>query len=464
MKRPAPIEIQSNGGLPIRCFTNETLLPDQAAQKQLRLIATLPGLRHHITVLPDVHYKHRNPSPTGSVVVSPDRLFPRVIDGGVNCGIRVMSFPMPVHELTPERLDDIYGRLMEKIPVKRRETPLITSEQCEAVLLHGLAKLVEYLGIPAQELDRVENRGRMLAHLDADTIRDTLGAEYLHHAIRKGLKTLCSLGAGNHFLELQEIVEVLAPDVAARLGLEKGHAVFMLHTDSRRLGKKILHPIIDEAREKFRNGAPEELWSVPAESEMGHRLLCALAAASHSGYANRAAITHMIRAATREVLGETAPPVLLLFDCGHETIQREKYHGETVWVHRHGASPALPPERFGDDPVLGKVGQPIPIPGSMGSHSYLAVGRAGAHASFYSVAHGAGRVMEKDEAKTVYQEGAVEGEIQRQGVRLYRYHVDNIAGQAPASFKNSHEVVNIMAAMDLIQPVVKLRPVAVLKG
>mgnify|MGYP005725614987 CR=1 FL=1 len=461
---PTPINIQSNSGLPIKCFTGESLLPDEPAREQLEALAAIPGLQHHVAVLPDVHYKGRNPSPTGSVVVSKDVLLPRAIDGGINCGIRTMSFPYPAKDCTPQFLDDLYGGLIEKIPVKRRSEPLLSENQLEEMLLNGLEKLIESLGIPREELSRVENRGRMLPHLAPETLRETLSTEAIRHAIKKGGNTLGTIGAGNHFLELQEIVEVFDNDAAEKLGLKKGNCVFMLHTDSRRLGKKILHPLIDEAREKYQNGTASELWQMPIDSEMAQRYLRGLAAASHTGYANRSTINHFLRQTIREVLGDSAPDPSLIYDCGHETVQRERYNGGEVWVHRHGVSRALPPELLSGDPVLEQTGQPVPIPGSMGTHSYLAVARSGAVESFYSVAHGAGRVMEKDEAKEVYKEGDVESDLRESGVRLYRYNVDNIGGQAPASFKSPHQVVDVMAQLNLIQPVVKLKPIAVLKG
>ena len=462
--KPEPIEIKTENGLPIKCFTGESLLPDEPATKQLEELATISGLTHHVAVLPDVHYKGRNPSPTGSVVVSEDVLLPRAIDGGINCGIRTMSFPYPAKDCTPEFLDKLYGGLMEKIPVKRREEALLNPEQLEDLLLNGLEKLVDFLGIPEEELDRVENCGRMLGHLSPETIKKVVTPERLALAIRKGGKTLGTIGAGNHFLELQEIVEVMDEEAAEALGLKLGNCVFMLHTDSRRLGKKILHPYIEEAREKFQNGDPSELWQMPLDSEMGQKYLCAVAAASHSGYANRSTINHILRKTLKEVLGDDAPDPSLIYDCGHETVQREEFNGSEVWIHRHGASRAWTADQFADDPVLGKIGQPVPIPGSMGTHSYVAVARPGAEGSFYSVAHGAGRVMEKDEAKEVYEESKIEDDLRESGVRLYRYNVDNIGGQAPASFKSPSGVMNAMADLEMIQPVVKLKPIAVLKG
>ena len=460
-----PIEIQKDGALPIRCFTSEKLLPDEAARKQLNTMASIDGLKQHISVLPDVHYKDRNPSPTGTVIASNNVLFPRAIDGGINCGIRMMATQLPASDFSIELLDKLFGRLIENIPVKDHATPLLSQEECENVLTHGVSKLIEPLGLPDDELTRVENGGRMLPHLSPDEIREGLTAKALSKVVRKCNKTLGTIGAGNHFLELQEIVEVIDQQSAEHLGLKKGNIVFMLHTDCRRLGKKILQPIIDEAREVYQNGdGVGELWQVPSDSEIGKRYLCGAAAASHAGFANRAAVTHILRKTLREVFDDPSFELSLLYDCGHETVQLEEQNGDKVWVHRHGASHALPASAFAQDSVLGKIGQPIPLPGSMGTYSYIAVACSGVFKTMDSVAHGAGRVMEKDEAKVAYDPKQVESDLKKQGIRLYRYGVDNIAGQTPASFKDPQQVVEVLTTFDLIRPVVKLRPVAVLKG
>jgi tRNA-splicing ligase RtcB len=457
--------VPQGGGLPIRCFTEGELLPDEGARSQLEELARVPGLDRYVAVLPDVHRKARNPSPTGTVVVSRDVLVPRAVDEGVNCGMRMISTGVPAREFTPERLDELFGRLRRTMPVKYHAEPVVDPETLASVLTHGLEKLIDPLDLPSDELTRTENGGRVLRHLEPEAIRERLTPERLAKAIRKGGGTLGTIGAGNHFLELQEIAEVLDPDAADRLGLEAGGAVFMLHTDARRLGKKLLEPVFEEAQRAARaQGHPGELWTVPADSELGERCLAALAATCHAGFANRAAVTQLVRRSLRAVLGDPSLALPLVYDCGHETILRERHDGEWLWVHRHGASRAVPPARLDHDPLLDALGQPLPLPGAMGTDSYLAVARPGTAGTFHSVAHGAGRVLDKGEAAATYAEEQVEDEMRSRGVRLYRYGADAIGGQAPASFKNVHRVIEVMAALDMIRPVLRLRPIAVLKG
>jgi tRNA-splicing ligase RtcB len=449
------------GACPVRCFCDEDLLPDEAARERLGVLAAIPGLAEYISVLPDVHYKPSNPTPTGTVVVTKDVLIPRAIDTGTNCGMRAICSGVPAREFTPRILDELFGHSLRQIPLKSHDEPLFGATACEEMLVHGLDRLRDALELTSQDIARTENRGRFLSHLDPEEIRGVLPRS----AVRKGVGGVGTVGAGNHFLELQRVAEVLDRRAADALGVRLGDAVFMLHSDSRRLGKKILKPLRDEAERDGRLDGPQgELWTVPAESEYGRRYLAALAAASHAGFANRAAVTYLLRRAVRDALGDRSLDLPLIFDCGHETIQREEHNGQAYWVHRHGTSHTVPAEHWPHDPVLSAIGQPVPLPGCMGSDSYLAVAGAGVAQTFHSVAHGAGRVIEKIDAAETFDEARIEAEMQSLGIRLYRYGVDNIAGQAPASFKNVNRVVAAMASWDLITPVARLRPMAVLKG
>jgi tRNA-splicing ligase RtcB len=459
-----PVELAKGAAaVPVRCFTGARHMPDEASCRQLSELSAISGLDNYVAVLPDVHYKHRNPSPTGTVAVSSSLLLPRAVDPGINCGMRMVATSVPAREFTTERLDRLFTRLIADIPIEARETPLLDSEQCGRMLAEGLPAVADVLELAPGELNRIENGGHMTPRVDPDEIR----ALVQPGAIRKGNGWLGTLGAGNHFLELQEIVEVLDELVAYRLGLKAGDVVFMMHTDSRRMGKRALKPTFEEALLAAANGhvpEPDSLWTIPADSAIGRKYIAALAAATHSGFFNRSALTMTLRHAVRDVLGDASLALPLIYDCGHESIQQEEHGGKKLWVHRHGASHALPASALAHDPVLADVGQPVPIPGNMGSASYIAVTRPGVSATFHSVAHGAGRVMEKVHAAEQFDPEQVERDLGSVGVRLYRYGTDNIAGQAPASFKNVRGVVEAMEAFDLIRPVVRVRPLAVLKG
>ncbi|MCL4705890.1 RtcB family protein [bacterium] len=458
-----PLEQTSkNGGLPIKFFLTPELMPDAATVAQLEDLANATGLAHHVAVLPDVHRKSRNLSPTGTVVAAKNRIVPRAVDTGINCGMRMVRSDIDVRALTVPILDELFDELRRTIPVLEHEQNALNEEEVAEILVQGGKWSQKRYGLSDEELNCIENRATMPTDTtDAATIMASMPEK----AIKKGLRTFCTIGDGNHFLELQEIIEVLDHDTAKLLGLSQGKAVFMLHTGSRTLGSRMMKLYLAELEEKFRpaqNGAP--IWSIPADSEEGVKYACAVSAASNFGFANRIALTEKLRAAMRKTLSDDALQMPLLYDCAHVSIKFEQWNGEKLWVHRHGASSALPPSRFAGHPVFSQTGQPVPIPGSMGHHSFIGVADEKAIDTFCSVNHGAGRVMDKPDALARFTEQEVHSEMESKNIRLYRYGSDNIAEQAPSSFKDISQVIHAMSALSLARPVVRVRPVAVLKG
>jgi tRNA-splicing ligase RtcB len=449
----------------MRFFLTPDMMPDGETLAQLEQLARVPGLQNHIAVLPDIHRKSRNPSPTGTVVAAKNALVPRAIDTGINCGMRMIRTDIDARALTPPVLDDLFGKLKSAIPVLEHEPEIFSPQQVAEILVTGGRWSQKEFGLSDLELDCIENRGTMPAETnDAEAIL----ASMPERAIKKAGRCLGTLGDGNHFLELQEIAEVLNRDLAHRLGLSKGRAFFMLHTGSRSVGSAMMKAYLKEMEEKLHSSWPTAtggpICSIPADSAEGERFIRALAAASNFGYANRIVITEKLRTAVRQVLHDETLEMPLLYDCGHVSISAEMWRGERLWIHRHGASRALPPSLLQEHPVFSQTGQPLPIPGSMGHDSYVGVAGEKAVETFYSVNHGAGRVLDKSEALSRFTEAQIEREMLNKNIRLYRYGSDKIAEQAPASFKNIAQVIEAMSAMLLATPVVRLRPLAVLKG
>ena len=296
---------------------------------------------------------------------------------------------------------------------------------------------------------------------DADAIVASLPAK----ALRKGRRGYGTIGAGNHFLELQEVAEVLDQDLARQLGLRLGDTVFMLHTGSRGVGSKTMKDHVERLEARWRDpGSPSPLWTLPADSEDGRRFARAVSAASNFGFANRIAITERLRSAARRTLHDPSLRLPLLVDCAHVSIKPERWNGEALWVHRNGGSRALPPSALEGHPRFASTGQPIPIPGSMGDASYIGVAAEGAVDTYHSVNHGAGRVLDKPEAAARYSTADIQREMYEKGIRLYRYGGADIAEQAPGSFKDISQVVQAMRAHALATLVVRLKPLATLKG
>ena len=450
-----------NGVLPIRLFLTADMLPDEKTKAQLVNLATSEGLQHYVAVLPDIHHKSRNLSPTGSVVVSKEHILPRAVDNGINCGMRMMRTEIQVSDLTPASIESFFHELKRRIPVKRHEEKIVSDEELALILADSGKWAQEKYGLSDSEINCIEEKGRMPTSRTPGELLDSIPEK----ALKKGGRTLGTLGAGNHFLELQEVAELIDEKAAQLLGLSKGQAFFMLHTGSRGLGKKVMTTYLEHFEKKFAPVKPAgRVWAIPAASEEGRRYAGALSAASNFGFANRIAITEELRAALRSVLDDESVHLPLLYDCAHVSIKRETWRGETLWVHRHGASRALPPSYDDSHPIYSRTGQPVPVPGSMGHDSYICVAADGAAEAFCSVNHGAGRVLDKPEAMEQFSQLQIEREMRDKKIRLFRYGTDNIAEQAPRAFKNISRVIDSMTALGLARPVARLRPVAVLKG
>ncbi|MEK7729027.1 MAG: RtcB family protein [candidate division KSB1 bacterium] len=452
----------ANIGVPIKFFLTPELMPDHATVTQLQTLAQARGLVHHVAVLPDVHRKSRNMSPTGTVVAAREMILPCAVDTGICCGMRMVKTEINARDLTAPMLDALFAELQRTIPVLEHEHEPISKEDAAEILVQGGTWSQKHFGLEEEEMSAHEERATMPTDSDDSA---TILAALPDKTIKKARRSFGTLGDGNHFLELQEVVEVLEPELAQRLGLRLGQAMFMLHTGSRSVGSKMMKGFLEEHEERFlaeNNGAA--IWSMPSASSIAKSYARAVAAASNFGFANRIAITAQVRAAVRKVLREASLRLPLLYDCAHVSIKLEEWRGEKLWIHRHGASRALPPSLCGEHPVFAHTGQPVPIPGSMGHASFIGVADEGASESFCSVNHGAGRVLDKPEAEAQFTAAEVEAEMRAKNIRLYRYGSDNIAEQAPSSFKDISQVIRAMQALRLAKPVVRLRPVAVLKG
>ena len=451
-----------NNGVPVKYFLTPDLMPDEQTVAQLQGLAQARGLVHHVAVLPDVHRKSRNLSPTGTVVAAKDMIIPRAVDTGICCGMRMVKTEINARELTAPILDELFAELQRTIPVMEHEQEPISKDDVVEILTHGGAWSQKRFGLNEEEMNALEERGTMPTDTND---RETILATLPDKTIKKARRGFGTLGDGNHFLELQEIVEVLEPEIARLLGLHMGQAMFMLHTGSRSVGSKMMKGFLEEHEARLlaeNNGVA--IWSMSSASALGQSYARAVAAASNFGFANRIAITEQVRGAMRKVLHDDALRLPLLYDCAHVSIKREEWRGEKFWLHRHGASRALPPSLCGEHPVFARTGQPVPVPGSMGHASFIGVADEGALESFCSVNHGAGRVLDKPEAEAQFTAEQVEAEMRAKSIRLYRYGSDNIAEQAPSSFKDVSQVMRAMQALRLARPVVRLRPVAVLKG
>jgi len=250
--------ISINRGVPIKFFLTPELMPDAETRVQLENLARISGLQHHVAVLPDIHRKSRNLSPTGTVIATKNVLAPRAIDTGICCGMRMIRTDIDVRDLTPHRvarrlrqsavLDELFSELMATIPVLEHEQDVISKTEVAEILVSGGEWSRKKFGLSDEELNCIENRATMPTDTDD---AEAILASVPEKILKKARRCFGTLGDGNHFLELQEIVEVIDHDIARLLGLAEGQAMFMLHTGSRSVGSKTMKAYLEELQENF---------------------------------------------------------------------------------------------------------------------------------------------------------------------------------------------------------------------
>lgn len=479
--RSAPRVLHA-GGRDITLYVDDRIAPDARALDQLATLSRVPHVAEPLVAMPDIHSKGRNPAPTGIVVAVEGGVIPLALDAGLNCGMRVHVLDAGAGELSDARLRELFAQLAGAVPTGWWPEPVLTDPELEGVLRRGAAWTIERHDGLGGPLERIENLG---------AIADPAPREVVTGRVRRrALRGLGVLGGGNHFLELHVIDAVLHPHAAA-LGLAEGGLLAILHSGSGVVGKNLglyfgerdeLHgrrkrqtrleklayhlAAPGPRRARLRHFDKAFSW-FDAESLEGRRYLRAVAVAANFGYANRAAIGAALEQTIARVLGPSvhAP---LLYDVSHVLVQREEHGGRELFVHRHGASRAFPPSRMRDsaaDPLFAETGQPFPVPGSMGDHSYVCVGSEGAQATFFSANHGAGRTLDKPQARDAFTAEAVRNELSSRGIALYQHGADrSLAEQAPGAFKDVAAVVDVMERLGVAVPVVRTTPLATMKG
>ncbi len=312
-----------------------------------------------------------------------------------------------------------------------------------------------------EDLETTEESGRM-KNADPKMVSEK--------ALARGKPQLGTLGAGNHFLEIQKVDEIYDEEAAEIFGLEKGKVSVMIHCGSRGLGHQIATDYIEQMEKKygFSHLPDRELVNAPLNSELGQRYFRAMCAGMNYAFANRQMIVHWVRASFRKVMG-TDEGMKQVYDVCHNIakIEKHKINGElkTVCVHRKGATRAFGPGHEEVTERYRKIGQPVLIPGSMGTASYVLVGTKNAEEiSFSSSAHGAGRELSRTAAIRQFRGETVAKELLSQGIEVKAASWKGIAEEAVPSYKDIDEVIKATVNSGIGKAVAKLKPLGVVKG
>ena len=447
-------------------FASRALLPDVAGDRSLEQVAnvaTLPGIVVASYAMPDVHWGYG--FPIGGVAATD------VADGGVvspggvgfdiSCGVRVLLTPLDRAELAP-RLADLMDELARVVPKGMGPGAVweVGDDELELILRRGVGYAVDRgFGTP-HDLERCEDRG-VLAGADPHAVSD--------RALARGSHQVGSLGSGNHFLEVQVVDDVLDADVARAFGLHAGQVCVMIHSGSRGLGHQICTDHVrhmEPAMARHRIVVPDrQLACAPVRSVEGAAYLGAMAAAANFGRVNRQLLTVAVRRAFARILGTDHLEVL--YDVSHNLAKLERHvvdgRERELCVHRKGATRALPPGHPDLPADLAGVGQPVLVPGSMGTASYVLVGTPAGEA-FHSTCHGAGRTMSRTAARRRTSGAALSRELAGAGIEVRAGSSRGLAEEAPFSYKDIDVVVDTVERAGLARRVARLVPVGVVKG
>ena len=380
-----------------------------------------------------------------------------------NCGVRLLKSEYTEKEIRPY-LDKLATEIQNQVPsgLGRGRKIKLSIEQIDKILEGGVPYLVEQGYGENEDIENCEEKGKMI-EADASCISE--------RAKNRGRDQVGTLGSGNHFCQLDKVEEIFDEEVAKTFGLFKNQVVVFIHTGSRGLGHQNCTDylkIVMNALPKYGIELPDrELACLPFNSPEGQRFFKAMCAACNYAWSNRHMITHYTREAWKKILGEKAN-LKLLYDVAHNIakIEEHEVNGERMKliVHRKGATRAFPaghpeiPEKYKS------TGQPVLVPGSMGTSSYVLVGTEKSKEAWYTVCHGAGRAMSRHEAMRRVSGQEVVNSLESKGIIVKCRSLRGIAEEAPIAYKDVEQVVDVVHRAGLSKKVARLKPLAVIKG
>jgi tRNA-splicing ligase RtcB len=436
-------------------------LLEERALDQLVNTATLPGVLEPALAMPDIHQGYGFPIGGVVAVRAEDGVIsPGGVGYDINCGVRLLA-----SGATYAGIKDQIGRLATQM---QRDVPTgvgrggrlkLDEAEMDAVLSTGLRWAVDSGCANSTDLECVEEHGCLDA-ARADAVPD--------RAKKRGVDQLGTLGAGNHFLEIQRVEQIFDPERANAWGLFEGQVTILIHTGSRGLGHQTCTEYVremDAAMAEYGITLPDrELACAPFLSPQGQAYFHAMAAAANFAWCNRQMITHAVRHAWQRILGPDEG-LAVVYDVSHNIAKLEQHHGVLCVVHRKGATRAFGPGHEQLPERYRSTGQPVIIPGSMGTASYVLSGTEGSmRETFGSTCHGAGRQLSRRKARDLVDYQQLRRTMHDAGIEVRAGSAKGLVEEAPEAYKAVDQVVDVVAATHIADKVARLRPVAIIKG
>lgn len=442
----------------------EHILGDLSIEQAMN-VACLPGIVGKSLAMPDIHQGYG--FPIGGVAATDAQrgvISPGGVGFDINCGVRLLASTLDRDDVTPH-LRELVNQIFRDVPSGTgSEGPIPCSfEELNQVLERGAAWIVERGYGEAGDLEFCEESGAM-AGADARKVSD--------RAKQRGRTQIGTLGSGNHFLEVQFVERILEPEIAEIFGLHLNQVVVLVHCGSRGLGHQVCTDFLkrmNEAMARYEISLPDrQLACVPLHSPEAKDYFAAMAASANYAWANRQAIAHFTREAFCKIFGEHAR-LRVVYDVAHNMAKRERHRvgvsEREVVVHRKGATRSFPAGSAELPAAYENAGQPVLIPGSMGTASYVLVGTDRAmEETFGTVCHGAGRAMSRTAAKRGRDVRVEIKKLEDQGIILRSETRDGILEEIPEAYKDIDEVVDVVHNAGLARKVARLRPMGVVKG
>jgi tRNA-splicing ligase RtcB (3'-phosphate/5'-hydroxy nucleic acid ligase) len=459
---------RSDMRVPARIFMNQSMIEQtmqDSSLTQIVNVATLPGILKYALAMPDIHQGYGFPI-GGVAAVDIDNngvISPGGIGYDINCGVRLLKIDMTAKDIKPY-LEKIATALFQAVPsgVGRSGPLKCTKAELDDVLTNGAHAMVNKGYGSESDLEHCEENGRMQAD----------PASVSAKAKDRGYDQLGTLGSGNHFLEIQQVSEIFQPEIAHAFGLKEGMVTIMVHCGSRGLGHQTCTDHVRAMLPKLEQWGivlpDQELACAPFYSQEGQHYYQAMAASANFAWANRHTIGHHIRQTIKTIVSPDIK-VETIYDVSHNIGKKEehKINGKllTALVHRKGATRAFPAGHPEIPFAYRAVGQPVLIPGTMGTSSYVLVGTPESmQASFGSCCHGAGRSMSRTKAKKTITIKTLEQQLKARGIIIRCDSTTGLLEEAPIAYKDIDCVIDVVQQARLAHKVARLTPIAVIKG
>lgn len=442
----------------------EEIRGDQSLAQAMN-VATLPGIVGPSLAMPDIHQGYGFPiGGVAALDMENGVVSPGGVGFDINCGVRLVRTNLNEPEVR-ERLKPLIDQLFRDVPcgMGTRGRISLADTEIQGVLRDGAVWTVEHGYGEARDPEFAEAGGRL---------KGALPEKVSDRAKKRGAGQLGTLGSGNHFLEVLYVEAVHDEPAAAAMGLAGEQVVVLIHSGSRGLGHQVCTDyvaLMNEVMPRYGIVLPDrQLACAPIQSEEGQAYLGAMKAAANFAWANRQAILHFVRAAFRRIFGDSAT-LDLIYDVCHNIAKQEVHEVDgqqrDVLVHRKGATRAFPAGHPEIPKAYADVGQPVFVPGSMGTASWVLAGQPGSMKhTFGSACHGAGRLLSRTAVRKGKDAREEQRKLEAMGILVRSESRDGILEELPEAYKDVDEVIEVMDGAGIAKKVARLRPMGVIKG